>query len=132
MARVTMRDQSRAGHVLGGALVEGLPDEATLDQVVRVRVHHEVAGYNADPGPVYRGLVAPADAIRHSDAFRMPRPRHLDADRFVRAVHEAVAAGLVRFRLDQQVHDDLATSFRVDDVDEVVVVMDRPIVARPG
>lgn len=127
-----MRDQSRAGHVLGGALVEGLPEETTLGELVRVRVHHEVATYNGDPGPVYRGLVAPEDAIRHSDGFRMPHARPLDADRFVRAVHEAVAAGLVHFRVGEQAHDDLAASFDADEVDEVVVVMDRPIVARTG
>ena len=130
MAQVTMRDQSRAGHVLGGAVVEGLPARTTLAELVRVRVHHEVATHNADPGPVYRGLVAPEDAIRHTDGFRMPSTRPLDADRFVRAVHEAVAAGVVHFRIDGRTHDDLAASFDADEVDEVVVVMDRPIVAR--
>lgn len=127
-----MRDQSRAGHVLGGAVVEGLPGRTTLAELVRVRVRHEVATYNAAPGPVYRGLVAPEGAIRHSDGFRMSSTRPLDAERLVRAVHEAVAAGVVHFRVGEQTHDDLAAPFDADEVDEVVVVMDRPIVARAG
>jgi hypothetical protein len=72
-----MRDQSRAGHVLGGAQVADLPDEVSVRDVVRTRIRDEVAAYNADPGPVFRGLVQPADALRHSDGFRTPEPRPL-------------------------------------------------------
>ena len=125
-----MRDQSRAGHVLGGAVVEGLQERTTLGQLLRARIHHEVAVHNQDPGSVYRGLVAPEDGIRHSDGFRMPRPRQLDAERFVRAAREALTAGVVHVRVGDQTFDDFATPLDLRDVDEVVVVMDRPIVAR--
>lgn len=130
MVSVLFRDQSRAGHVLGGATVDDLPDEAPLGTVIEARVRAEVAAYNADPGPVYRGLVAPEDAVRHSDGLRMPRPRQLDADRFLTAVHEAVAAGMVRFRVGNEVVRDLATPVDLTLIDEIVVEMDRPVVAR--
>lgn len=130
MASVLFRDQSRAGHVLGGATVDDLPDEAPLGVVIEARVRAEVATYNGDLGPVYRGLVAPEDAIRHSDGLRMTRPRPLDADRFVTAVHQAVAAGLVRFRIGDDAIADLATPVDLAVVDEIVVEMDRPVVAR--
>lgn len=125
-----MRDQSRGGHVLGGAVVEGLPDQTTLGEVVEARVRREVADYNADPGPVYKGLVAPEDAVRYSDGLRMGHPRLLDADRFVQAAREAVAAGVVRFRYADVVTDDLSSVVDVAAVGEIVVDLARPIVAR--
>lgn len=125
-----MRDQSRGGHVLGGAIVEGLPAQTTLGEVVEARVRGEVADYNDDPGPVYRGLVAPEDAIRYSDGLRMGEPRPLDADRFVQAAREAVAAGVVRFRFADVVTDDLSTIVDVATVGEILVDLARPIIAR--
>lgn len=125
-----MRDQSRGGHVLGGAIVEGLPDQTTLGEVLEARVRAEVHDYNTDPGPVYRGLVAPEDSVRYSDGLRMGHPRQLDADRFVQAAREAVAAGVVRFRFADVVTDDLSTLVDVARVGEIVVDLARPVIAR--
>lgn len=130
MAQVVMRDQSRGGHVLGGAIVDGLPEQTTLGEVVEARVRGEVAEYNADPGPVYRGLVAPEDAVRYSDGLRMANPRPLDADRFVQAAREAVAAGVVQFRFADLVTDDLSTIVDVATVGDIVVDLARPVIAR--
>lgn len=130
MAQVVMRDQSSGGHVLGGAIVEGLPDQTTLGEVVEARIRGEVADYNAEPGPVYKGLVAPEDSVRHSDGLRMQNPRRLDADRFVQAAREAVASGMARFRFADQVTADLSTVVDVGTVGEIVVELARPVVAR--
>lgn len=133
MPQVVMRDQSSGGHVLGGAIVEGVADPTTLGEIVEARIRGEVADYNADPGPVYHGLVAPEDSIRYSDGLRMQDPRPLDADRFVRAAREAVGQGIVRFRFADQATADLSTPVEVATVDEIVVELARPIIARaPG
>jgi hypothetical protein len=125
-----LRDVSRAGHELSRAHLTDLPGRMPLRDLVRRRVHEEVATYNADPGPIYRGLVAPADAVRYSDGFRMRIPRPLDADRFVTAVEEAVAAGLVRFRVGDTETADLDAEVATAEHDEVTTVLERPIVAR--
>jgi hypothetical protein len=126
-----LRDVSRAGHELSRATLTQLPPVVTLRELVRRRVHAEVAVYNADPGPVYVGFVQPADAIRHSDGFRMRTPRPLDADRFVTAVEEAVAAGVLRFRVGDHEVADLDTEVTVADHAEITAVLERPVVARP-
>ena len=95
-----MRDQSRAGHVLGGAHVTGLADEVPVRDILRTRIRAEVATYNADPQPVFRGLVQPADGVRHSDGFRMQQPRALDAELLIAAAEEAAGLGLLRLQLD--------------------------------
>lgn len=130
MSDLLLRDVSRAGHELSRAYLADLPARASLRELVRLRVHGEVAGYNADPGPVYVGLVAPEDAVRYSDGFRMRTPRPLDADRFVTAVEEAVAAGVLRFEIGDLETDDLDHEVVVDDHDEVTLVLQRPVIAR--
>jgi hypothetical protein len=129
MAEIMMRDQSRAGHVLGGARVAGLPDEVSVRDVVRARIHGEVAAYNADPGPVFRGLVQPADAVRHSDGFRMQEPRTLDATLLIAAAEEAVDRGLLQLRLDDR-PVDLDELIAPADHDELIAVLERSVVAR--
>lgn len=130
MATVEMQDVSPGGHVLGHATVEGLPSRATLRDVLVARIDAEVAAYNADPGPIYRGLVQPQDSVRYSDGFRMRTPRLLDAATFVTASEEAIAAGVVVFRVGTEVIAELSHEVEVDAVDLITAELRRPIVAR--
>lgn len=128
MTDMVMRDQSRAGHVLGGARVADLPERVSVRDVVRRRIRDEVATYNAEPGLVFRGLVQPADAVRHSDGFRMREPRPLDAELLIAAAEAAVGLGLLLLRLDEQpvgLDEVIVTA----DHDELVAVLQRSVVA---
>lgn len=123
-----MRDQSRAGHVLGGAQVTGLADEVTVSAILRTRIRAEVASYNAEPGPVFRGLVQPADGVRHSDGFRMQQPRPLDAEPLIAAAEEATRPGLLRLRVDGR-PVDLDEVLTPAEHGELVAILERSIVA---
>jgi hypothetical protein len=127
-----MRDISRAGHELGRATLPGLPERLTIRALLGRRIREEVAVYNRDPGPVYVGFVQPEDAMRYSDGHRMRRPRPLDADRFVLAAEQAVDAGLLSFRFGDRTVDDLDVQVAPAELDEIVAVMERPVVARDG
>lgn len=124
-----VRDQSRAGHVLGGAVIEGLAGRVTLRDVLRVRVTGEVEEYNRDPGEVFRGLVQPHDSIAVSGGYRMRSPRRLDPAHHLRVAEEAVRRHLLHARVgDRDVHDlDAALDLAGDD--EVVLIKQRPLVA---
>ena len=130
MATIEMRDVSPGGHLLSGATVEGLPDRASLRDILATRVHAEVAAYNVEPGSRYQGLVQPEDAIRYSDGFRMPTPRPLDAEHLLLAVEEAVTAGVVLFRIGETTVSDLDHEVVVADEASITTVLRRPIVAR--
>lgn len=123
-----MRDHSRAGHVLGGARIDDLPDEVSVREVLRIRICGEVAAYNAAPGAVFRGLVQPADAVRHSDGFRLREPRPLDAELLIAAAEEAAALGLLRLRLDDR-PVELDERIAPADHGELVAVLERSVVA---
>ena len=129
MSQLLMRDLSHAGHELGRAELDGLPPVLTLGELLRHRVHSDVARYHADPGLVFAGLVQPADAIRHSDGHRLPEPRRLDADSLSAVAEEAVGAGLLWFVLDDERLTDLHREIEVDAHDEIRAVMRRSIVA---
>lgn len=128
VAEIMMRDQSRAGHVLGGARVADLPDEVSVRDVVRARIRGEVAAYNAGPGPVFRGLVQLADAVRHSDGFRLREPRPLDPELLVAAAEEAIGRGLLRLRLDDR-PVDLDELITPAEHDELIAVLERSVFA---
>ncbi len=130
MARVEMRDLSPGGHQLSGATVEGLPDRASIREILTTRIRAEVAAYNEDPGRLYRGLVQPEDAVRYSDGFRMPNPRPLDAERLLTATEEAVRAGVVIFHVGDLAVDDLEHEVDLNEHQQLTTVLRRPIVAR--
>jgi hypothetical protein len=89
---------------------------------------HDVAAYNAGPGPVFCGLVQPADAVRHSDGFRMREPRPLAAELLIAAAEEAIGPGPLRLRLDDR-PVDLDELITPADHDELIAVLERSVVA---
>ena len=95
-----MRDVTRAGRELGRRVVDDLPVSLSVGELLEARIRAEVAAYNDDPGPVFVGLVQPADSIRHSDGYRMRTPRPLDADVAVVAAHEAVEVGMLSLQVE--------------------------------
>lgn len=133
MGEIGMRDVSRSGHALGSAQVADLPARVTLGELLRARINAEVAAYNADPGPTFSGLVQPEDSVRHTDGYRMDAPRPLDAGQLVTAAEEAVAAGMLSFRVGDETLTELRHEIDVENHDEVVAVLERPVIAaRPS
>jgi hypothetical protein len=68
--------------------------------------------------------------MRYSDGHRMRRPRELDAERFVLAAEQAAEAGLLSFRVGERTVTDLDIEVVPADLDELVAVLERPVVAR--
>lgn len=125
-----IRDVSRAGHELSRAEVDDLRGTMSLGDVLAHRVRTEVAEYNQAPSTLFTGLVQPLDAVRYSAGSRLRVPRMLDAERCVRAVEEAAAAGVLRIRVDGgELIADLDQELEVEGVSELVVVLERPVVA---
>lgn len=125
-------DISRIGHQLGRGRLTDLPARLPLGELLDRRVRAEVAAYNADPGPVYGGLVQPHDAVRYSEGSRMRRLRQLDADVFAAAVREALETRILHVRAGEQVLTTSDDEVAVAELDEVTVVLNRPVIAHEG
>ncbi len=125
-----IRDVSRAGHELSRAEVDDLRGTMALGAVLAHRVRTEVADYNQAPSELFTGLVQPVDAVRYAAGSRLRVPRTLDAERCVQAVEEAAAAGVLRVRVDGgELIADLGQELEVEAVSELLVVLERPVVA---
>lgn len=129
MSEILMRDVTRAGRELGRRHLTDLPADLPLGALLETRIRTEVEEYNRDPGPVFVGLVQPEDSIRHSDGYRMRHPRPLDAEVAVTAARQAVLAGMLSFQVGEHRVTDLDTSVVPDDHEEVLAVLERPVVA---
>jgi hypothetical protein len=130
LAELTMRDMSRAGHELGRVELDELPERLTVLQLLEHRVRHDVAAHARAPGRVFRGLVQPQDAVRHSDGHHLRTVRVLEPEPLVAAAHEAVAMGLLVLRVGDQILSDLDAVVDVAANDQVVAELRRSIVAR--
>jgi hypothetical protein len=125
-----MRDVSRAGHELDRVDLHGLPDRVTVGDLLERRVRHDVEAHARAPGRVFRGLVQPEDAIRHSDGHHLRTVRALDPEPLVAAAHEAVTVGLLILRVGDQALSDLDAIVDVAANEQVVAELRRSVVAR--
>lgn len=85
-------------------------NQLTIRELIRQRVEHEVATYNAQQTEYYQGLVQPTAAEQTLNGYRMPRQRFVDAGAQVRRAHEAFERnGFVILIDDRQVErlDDM-------------------------
>jgi hypothetical protein len=129
VSEILMRDVTRAGRELSRSYLTDLPASLSLGQLLDTRVRTEVETYNQQPGPVFVGLVQPADSIRHSDGFRMRHARELNVDVAVAAARQAVAVEMLVFELAGERVTDLEAPVELDRHDEVLAVLERPVVA---
>jgi hypothetical protein len=129
VSELLLRDVTRVERELGRSHLTGLPSSMTVGELLDHRVRTEIATYNEQPGRVLVGLVQPADAIRHSDGFRMRQPRELDVGVATGAVREAVALGMLALVVDGERITDLERRLDLDGVDEVLVLHERPVIA---
>jgi hypothetical protein len=79
-------------------------ERVTLRELIRRRIHQEVAEFNAAGTAMFRGLVQPSSAERTPDGYRL-RPGHrVDPDeQFARAVEAFGRNGFVVLVSDHQV-----------------------------
>jgi anti-sigma factor RsiW len=77
---VTVVDETTAG-IRGEAWhLEIFEETTTLRELIRRRVFQEVAEFNARQGPVFQGLVPPADAEATLNGYRLRQPRRVDPE----------------------------------------------------
>jgi hypothetical protein len=81
MATVTFRDETATGKALHSFDVPDVPDTITVRDLVRLRVHEEVARFNTAPTQRFLGLVRPQEAEVDLNGYRLTSPRRLDWER---------------------------------------------------
>ncbi|MFD4634284.1 hypothetical protein ACFVYR_17955 [Streptomyces sp. NPDC058284] len=82
MGMVTFVDETTAGERRAAWGLEVVEERLTVRELIRRRVFHEVAEYNARAATGdFRGLVQPVDTESPSDGGASRGPREVDAER---------------------------------------------------
>ncbi|MCN9239617.1 hypothetical protein NGF19_02275 [Streptomyces sp. RY43-2] len=115
MATVTFRDETATGKAVTEWEVAGLPERMTVRELIRLRVHEEVARHNARPSDRFHGLVRPVDAETEVNGYRFREPRRIDGERQAEIAERAfLANGFFMLAGERQVED-------LDDVVDLTV-----------
>jgi hypothetical protein len=103
---LNIQDQSTAslGKTEHTFLVRVSGETISARDLIRSRVYQEVEEYNHYHPAIFRLLVQPGDAEPSGNAFRLPRPRRIDADdQFEKAIEAFERNGFVVLVDDRQV-----------------------------
>jgi hypothetical protein len=81
-------------------------DAPTLRDLLRARIHHEVATHNQHLPEVFTGLVQPEESEQILNGFRLTHKRPLDAERqFTQACDAFTRNGFLVLAGDRQITD---------------------------
>jgi hypothetical protein len=114
-AMLEIRDEAATGKLVQSFLLELKWDVTTVRELIRARVEHEVAKFNArqEDAP-FNGLVQPRDTERVLNGFKVPRNRIIDwHEQFERAVEAFDRNGflvLVDDRQAESLDDEIVVS----------------------
>jgi len=75
---VVIADETTSGDETARMLLQSVPSPVSLRELIRLRVREEVARFNADPVPVFAGLVRPVGAEVTLNGYRLRVPRIVD------------------------------------------------------
>ena len=110
MFTVTVVDETTVGTKGEAWHLEIFEETLTLRELIRRRVFQEVAEYNAQQGPVFRGLVRPNDAEATLNGYTLRSKRHVDPEQQAASALAAFERnGFVVLVDDRQVEDLDAT-----------------------
>lgn len=80
MKTITITDENFAGEILNKILLDFESERATVAQIISKRVSVEVASYNAKLPEYFNGLIAPTDAEKSLNGYKLKAKKTIDAE----------------------------------------------------
>ena len=96
--------------------------------MIRTRVRDEVARYNLEPAPTFRGLVAPDGAAQEALGYRLRTPRRIDWERQADAAIEAFTRNGFFILVNGRQATELDEEILVSETEDVAFVKLVPLV----
>jgi hypothetical protein len=82
-----INDETTSGHKTNSLTLDCLTEHLTVRELIRARIFQEVEDYNRREPECFRGLVAPTEAERTEQGYKLRRRRKIDWEQqFQRAV----------------------------------------------
>lgn len=86
---ITIADETFAGDILNKISLEFEKELTTVAQLIELRVRKEVENYNAKMPEVFTGLIAPSEAEKVLNGYKMKERKMIDAEKQVYIALEA-------------------------------------------
>lgn len=104
MTTLTIRDEELAGKTIHEFSLDFLTEHITVRELIRSRVYQEVQDHNVRQNQTeFRGLVAPTDAERTLNGYRLKKPRQIVwKEQFERAIEAFETNRILILVNDQQ------------------------------
>lgn len=125
---ITIRDETASGDGISSFTMECLNEEMTLREIIRSRVYQEVQDYNQGASEIFRGLVAPTDAEKILNGYKMKVPRKIDWEQQFEKAIEGFERNAYFVLVDDKQAGDLDERFVVRVDTEVSFVKLVPLV----
>jgi hypothetical protein len=106
-ATLTVHDETVTGQRTRSFTLSLPAERMTVRELIRHRVEHEVAAYNATSSPLFQGLVQPTDTEWVLNGYRFKTRRPIDPGTQVARAIEAFEANRVILLVDDRQVDRL-------------------------
>lgn len=127
-ATLTIHDESASGQRTNTFTLECLTERMTVRELIRARIYQEVQDYNQSEPEYFRGLVAPSDAERMLNGYKLKAKRKVDWEEQYDRALEAFRRNGFFVLVDNQQAESLDEKFEVKVVTEVSFVKLVPLV----
>ena len=100
---LTISDETTSGRKTNTFTVGGLTERLTVRELIRARIYQEVQDYNLGQPECFRGLVAPTEAERTPNGYKLRQRRQIDWEKqYQRALEAFERKGFVVLVADRQ------------------------------
>ena len=125
---ITINDESAVGKILNQITLQVESEIMTAEDFIRLRVESEVEKYNSGTEEYYNGLVAPTDAERTLNGFKMREKKKIDAEKQVYVAFKAFQQNGFFMLVDERQIERLNDPIRIGDDTKVSFVRLTPLI----
>jgi len=128
MKTLTIQDESATGKIIHQLLLELEQEVITVAALIKLRVTHEVAQYNAERSQKFQGLVQPTALEQQVNEYQQNKVKTVDAEQQCFVALEAFKNNGFFVLIDNQQVTDLDTEILVNETTAVSFIKLTPLV----
>ncbi len=127
-ATLTIKDETASGQTVNTFTLDCLTERMTVRELIRARIYQEVMDHNQRAPEVFRGLVAPTEAERVLNGYKLKAWREIDWEEQFDHAQEAFGRNGFFVLIDDRQAESLDEEFTVKVNTEVSFVRLLPLV----
>lgn len=126
--QVTIKDETFSGKILNEILLSFSDEIVTVREIITERVHQEVEKYNQQSGEIFNGLVAPTDAEKTLNGYKVKNKQLIDAEKQVYVALNAFQKNGFFLLIDNIQSESLEQKVKLTSATEISFIKLTPLV----